>query len=87
MSEHFITFEQITRKVEKKKIRIELAHCPFCGGGALFRHGGNYDPKQNRRVGVGVYCTDCRIATPVRQRTGDCPEAVAAELWNRRAKA
>lgn len=83
MSEHFVTYDQIVKKKVTKKVRIELTHCPFCGGEAEFRVGGNYCARRDRRMGVGVRCKDCGALTPVRQ-SGDCPELSAAELWNRR---
>lgn len=86
MSEHFITYEQVTTVRKKKSVRIELSACPFCGGEAEFRVGGNWNSKLGRRMGVGVRCKDCGAMTPVRQR-GSCPEETAADLWNRRAQA
>lgn len=83
MSEHFVSYAEVVRKTVKKVVRIELSHCPFCGGEAEFRVGGNWNPKLGRRMGVGVRCKDCGSITPVRQ-SGDCPEQRAAELWNRR---
>jgi Lar family restriction alleviation protein len=86
MSEHFVTFEQIERKVTKKTVKIELAHCPFCGGEAEFRIGGNYNRKLDRRMGVGVRCKECKAMTPVREGS-ECPEVRAAKQWNNRTSA
>jgi len=85
MSEHFVTYEQVVKKTTRKTVRIELSHCPFCGGEAEFRIGGNYNSKLDRRMGVGVRCKECKVLTPVREG-GDCPETRAAEVWNRRAE-
>lgn len=85
MSEHVVTYEQIVRKTVKKTVRLVLSHCPFCGGEAEFRVGGNWDPKRQERVGVGVRCKDCGALTPVRQ--SDSAHVKAAELWNRRVEA
>lgn len=86
MSEHFVTYEQVIKKKVARTVKIELAHCPFCGGEAEFRTGGNYHPKLNRRKGIGVRCKDCKALTPVKE-SGDCPEQLAAECWNRRVEA
>lgn len=85
MSEHFITYEQMVRKTVRKTVRIELKHCPFCGGEAEFRIGGNWNPRLDQRMGTGVRCKGCKVVTPVRQ--GYDSQLRAAELWNRRAEA
>lgn len=87
MSEHYVTYNQVVKKTVRHRVRIELSHCPLCGGEAEFRTGGNWDPKRGKRVGIGVRCKDCGASTPVRQSLAGCPEAIAAELWNRRALA
>ncbi len=85
MSEHFITYEQVEKKIVTKRVRVELAACPFCGGEAEFRTGGNYSSKHGRRMGTGIRCKDCKVVSPTRE--GPDSQIRAAELWNRREKA
>ncbi len=83
MGEHVVTYEQVVKTT--KTVRIVLQHCPFCGGAAEFRIGGNYNRKLDCRMGVGVRCTECKVLTPIKEG-GECPEMRAAELWNRRVE-
>lgn len=85
MSRHVVTYQQIVTKKISKTVTLDLKHCPFCGGEAEFRYGGNYNPKLDRRMGTGVRCTECKALTPTRE--GFDSQLRAAELWNRRAEA
>lgn len=78
-----ITYGRLMRLKPKRVDKLELRPCPFCGGKAEFRTGGNYHPKLQRRVGVGVKCTGCRVLTPVWQGHDSADRVATA--WNRRA--
>lgn len=82
MSEHFVTFDQVVKKTVRKTVRLELLHCPFCGGEAEFRSGGY----SNGLGQAGVKCTDCKVSTPLKGGCGEDPRVRAADLWNRRAQ-
>jgi hypothetical protein len=79
---HSISYDHVITKTVKKTVQLELLPCPFCGGRAEFRIGGNYNPKLGRRMGVGVRCSECKATTPTRE---SCDAHVrAAYLWNTR---
>lgn len=82
MGRHVVTFEEVVKTKHVRNVEIELKHCPFCGGEAEFRIGGNYDRISGRRLGTGVRCKDCHVVSPVRQ--GFDSQLRAAELWNKR---
>ncbi len=80
MSEHFVTFDEVQTKVVRRTVRIELLHCPFCGGEAGFRV-----TKEWQKGGSwGVRCKECGAMTAL--RAGADAKVRAAEIWNRRAK-
>lgn len=85
MSTHVVTFEQVIQRTVKKTVTLELAHCPFCGGEAEFRVGGNYSSKHNKRMGIGVRCIDCKAVTPTREGSDNYERATSE--WNRRVRA
>ncbi len=75
MSTHFVTREVVERT--SKTIRVELLHCPFCGGRAEFRESTN--------CYHGVRCTECKALSAMKH--GVNGQIRAAEVWNRRAEA
>jgi hypothetical protein len=82
MSTHVITFNEIQKITRKRRVKIELKHCPFCGGEAEFRTGGNWNPRLGRRMGTGVRCKECKVASPTRE--GADSQLRIVEQWNRR---
>jgi Lar family restriction alleviation protein len=81
MSEHFVTFDQVVKKTVRKTVRLELLHCPFCGGEAEFRQANQH---WGNGGGYGVRCKDCKVVSAIRM--GAEGQLRAAELWNRRVK-
>lgn len=77
MSAQFITFTEI-QKI-KRKVRIELKPCPFCGGRPAFRIAGF------KNKYFGVKCTECKVLTPV--KGGLDAQMRAVEHWNKRTSA
>jgi Lar family restriction alleviation protein len=76
MSAQYITFTEI-QKI-KRKVKIQLKPCPFCGGKPVFRAAGY------NNVYYGVKCTECKVLTPI--KGGLDAQMRATEMWNKRAQ-
>lgn len=85
MSTHFISYKKLVTKKVSVHATVDLTGCPFCGGEADFKNGGNWHPKLNRRMGFSVQCKDCGAKTPFKQ--GFDAQMVVAEMWNKRSAA